>query len=76
MQIYNEKIYDLLSDQQKPVPLQIHESKIDGLYVEGLSEYSVTHYYDTLQLMKRGEKNRAIRQTSMNAKSSRSHTIF
>jgi hypothetical protein len=26
--------------------------------------------------MKRGEKNRFIRQTSMNAKSSRSHTIF
>jgi hypothetical protein len=26
--------------------------------------------------MRRGEKNRFIRQTSMNAKSSRSHTIF
>ena len=26
--------------------------------------------------MKRGEKNRSIRSTSMNAKSSRSHTIF
>ena len=26
--------------------------------------------------MKRGEKNRFIRQTSMNTKSSRSHTIF
>jgi hypothetical protein len=26
--------------------------------------------------MKRGEKNRVIRQTSMNNKSSRSHTIF
>lgn len=44
--------------------------------MEGLSEYSVAHYYDTLGLMKRGEKNRSIRSTSMNAKSSRSHTIF
>lgn len=31
---------------------------------------------DCLELMKRGEKNRFIRQTSMNTKSSRSHTIF
>jgi hypothetical protein len=44
--------------------------------VEGLAEYAITHYLDCLELMKRGEKNRFIRQTSMNAKSSRSHTIF
>ena len=43
---------------------------------EGLTEYAVNHYYECIQLMKRGEKNRFIRQTSMNAKSSRSHTIF
>lgn len=29
-----------------------------------------------MELLKRGVKNRTIRQTSMNAKSSRSHTIF
>ncbi|KAL4438950.1 hypothetical protein ABPG74_016670 [Tetrahymena malaccensis] len=76
IQIYNEKIYDLLQDNQKPVALSIHENKQSGMYVEGLSEYQVAHYYDSLQLMRRGEKNRAIRTTSMNVKSSRSHTIF
>jgi hypothetical protein len=49
---------------------------MDGIFVEGLAEYAVTHYLDCLELMKRGEKNRFIRQTSMNTKSSRSHTIF
>lgn len=76
LQIYNEKIFDLLQDQSIPKALQIHESKLDGIFVEGLTEYAVTHYYDCLTLMKRGEKNRFIRQTTMNAKSSRSHTIF
>lgn len=76
LQVYNERIYDLLTDHQVPKPLTIHESKIDGIYVEGLTEYAVNHYYDCLTLMKRGEKNRYIRHTSMNMKSSRSHTIF
>jgi hypothetical protein len=76
LQIYNEKVYDLLQDVPKPRALNIHESKIDGIFVEGLSEYSVTQHMDCLQLMTRGEKNRIIRNTSMNAKSSRSHTIF
>jgi hypothetical protein len=31
------------------------------IFLEGLSEYAVNHYYDCLTLMKRGEKNRCIR---------------
>lgn len=49
---------------------------MDGIFVEGLAEYAVTHYLDCLELMKRGEKNRYTRHTSKNMKSSRSHTIF
>ncbi|CAD8103063.1 unnamed protein product [Paramecium sonneborni] len=76
LQIYNEKIYDLLQDHKIPVPLNLHQSKLDGIYVENLTEYAVNNYHDCLTLMKRGEKNRIIRQTTMNLKSSRSHTIF
>jgi hypothetical protein len=65
-----------VQDSLVPKPLNIHESKVDGLYVEGLTEYAVTQYHDAIQLMHRGEKNRNIRQTTMNTKSSRSHTIF
>lgn len=65
-----------MKDFPKPKALNLHESKLDGIFVEGLAEYAVTHYLDCLELMKRGEKNRFIRQTSMNTKSSRSHTIF
>ena len=76
MQIYNEKIFDLLQDKSESKPLNIHENKIEGIFVEGLTEYSVNTAEDCLMLMRRGEKNRITRPTLMNTKSSRSHTIF
>jgi len=45
---------------------------MDGIFVEGLAEYDIKEYEKALSLMSRGEKNRKIRQTSMNTKSSRS----
>ena len=57
-------------------PLQLHENKLDGIFVEGLSEYAIQAFSDCIVLMQKGEKNRFIRQTHMNTKSSRSHTIF
>lgn len=41
LQIYNEKLYDLLQDTYTKHPLQIREDKVQGIYVEGLSEYIV-----------------------------------
>jgi hypothetical protein len=33
LQIYNERIYDLLQDFPKPKALNLHESKLDGIFV-------------------------------------------
>jgi hypothetical protein len=33
LQIYNEKVYDLLQDKFATNPLEIRENKIDGIYV-------------------------------------------
>ena len=49
---------------------------MQGIYVEGLSEYVVQNGYDCLMLLKRGERNRITRCTKMNIHSSRSHTIL
>ena len=70
---------DLLEDDPKVAKEQkliIHENKQDGIYVEGLNEIVVEDPQQCLQLMQRGERNRIVRQTHMNNKSSRSHTIF
>jgi hypothetical protein len=56
--------------------LNIREDKINGIYVEGLSEYIVENVYDCLGLLKKGEKNRKKRHTKKNEMSSRSHTVF
>ena len=39
VQIYNEKIFDLLNDPKQLNPLSIREDRMQGIYVEGLSEF-------------------------------------
>lgn len=58
IQIYNEKLYDLLQDTYSKNPLQIREDKLQGIYVEGLAEYVVQDELDCLNLLRRGERNR------------------
>ena len=36
LQIYNEKIYDLLTESKYMIPLELHENRIDGIFVAGL----------------------------------------
>ncbi|DAZ99258.1 TPA: hypothetical protein N0F65_008125, partial [Lagenidium giganteum] len=76
VQIYNEHIYDLLRDGNMDKPLDIHEDRRNGIYVEGLSEYAVRSVADCLALLQCGEQHRAVRSTHMNQVSSRSHSVF
>lgn len=76
LQIYNEKLFDLLQDRHGEKPLNIREDKHSGIFVEGQSEYAVTNAADCFTLLKRGEASRITRQTRSNIHSSRSHTIF
>jgi hypothetical protein len=46
LQIYNEKLYDLLQDSKNTNPLAIREDKFSGIYVESLTEYVVTNAKD------------------------------
>eukprot|EP00392_Amoebophrya_sp_AT5.2_P006535 g6547.t1 len=71
LEIYNEKVQDLL----------IHPSKrtTGGLeirvYVSGLTKCKVTSYAEIDQIMEQGIGNRTIGSTLMNATSSRAHTL-
>ena len=76
LQIYNEKIYDLLQNPTRDKPLAIREEKDNGIFVENLAEYVVERAEDCMYLLKQGDKNRVVRQTRFNHHSSRSHTIF
>ncbi|XP_074580366.1 kinesin-like protein KIN-7L [Curcuma longa] len=74
MEIYNEEINDLLSLGNQKLP--VHESLERGIYVAGLREEIVNCSEQVIELLKLGEANRHFGETNMNARSSRSHTIF
>ncbi|KAJ3194326.1 hypothetical protein HK101_002995 [Irineochytrium annulatum] len=74
MEIYMEKIRDLLNPQQDNLP--IHEEKNKGVYVKGLLEVFVGSVDEVYDAMRRGQDSRVVASTNMNAESSRSHSIF
>jgi kinesin family protein 15 len=76
LEIYNERIYDLLSYSEKNNHLEIREDKKRGLYVQDLTTVHVTKEEDIFKLMEQGACNKSVAQTDMNERSSRSHTIF
>ncbi|KAK4428708.1 Kinesin-like protein KIN-7N [Sesamum alatum] len=72
MEIYNEDINDLFAVENQK--LQIHESLERGVFVAGLREEIVNSADQVLNLIQLGEG--IFGDTNMNARSSRSHTIF
>ncbi|KAJ3562547.1 hypothetical protein NPX13_g8528 [Xylaria arbuscula] len=74
MEIYMERIRDLLAPQNDNLP--VHEEKNRGVYVKGLLEIYVSSVEEVFEVMKRGGNARAVAATKMNQESSRSHSIF
>lgn len=75
MEIYNEKIRDLL-DPRKKEPLKIRTHPVNGPYVEGLTKFAIKSFDNIQRLMELGNKSRTVASTNMNDVSSRSHAIF
>jgi len=74
LEIYQERIYDLLEPQT--LSLNIREDMKKGVYVDNLSEETITTAADCLRVMARGIQNRRVGETAMNRESSRSHCVF
>ncbi|XP_026857246.2 kinesin-like protein KIF13B isoform X2 [Electrophorus electricus] len=76
MEIYNEKVRDLLDPKGSRQALKVREHKVLGPYVDGLSRLAVANYKDIESLMSEGNKSRTVAATNMNEESSRSHAVF
>ncbi|GMF24539.1 unnamed protein product [Phytophthora lilii] len=78
LEIYNERVYDLLDggSAKDAAGLQLRENGRKGVHVEGLIESVVTNPKKAAELMTVGAQNRRVGQTSMNRESSRSHSVF
>lgn len=80
MEIYDEKVYDLLEDFQKSKdqrePLRVREHPTMGCFVENIRKVRVSSLDQILQLLIDANERRTSAETSMNSASSRSHAIF
>jgi centromeric protein E len=74
MEIYNEKVFDLLSKDLKTI--KIFEAKNKSISFDNMQEDTVKNVDEVMSVISRGESNRTIAKTFANDKSSRSHTIF
>ncbi|KAH8248008.1 kinesin-like protein KIF3A [Drosophila kikkawai] len=75
MEIYNEEVRDLLG-KDVGKSLEVKERPDIGVFVKDLSGYVVHNADDLENIMRLGNKNRAVGATKMNQESSRSHAIF
>ena len=76
IEIYMERIRDLLDPFRTKVNLSVREDPRHGVYVAGVTEEYCTCERELLQIMTTGAANRATAATGMNEGSSRSHSVF
>jgi hypothetical protein len=78
MEIYNEKIVDLLSSGSLDrVTCDIRQDPVTKLpYVSNLTQRKVTTVDDVVQTLAEGDANRSVAATAMNSQSSRSHLLL
>ena len=77
-EIFNERVYDLLANENKLLEnnsLAVREDA-NGVYVEGLKHKEVTNTAEAEALLIKGMSNRHVASTKMNRTSSRSHAVF
>lgn len=75
-EIYNERVYDLLSDGALDEALPVREDSSNRVYVEGLTEMTVSNTSEAMEVLRCGMDNRRVAATKMNHVSSRSHAVF
>jgi kinesin family protein 6/9 len=80
MEIYNEKIFDLLADLSSPDQAAdytiVEEKDGRGTFVRGLAEVEVKDEASMLNLLFSGGLSRTIATHKLNKRSNRSHSLF
>lgn len=76
MELYQEQLYDLLSDKQKSQSIVDIREDGKSIRIVGVTEKQVADAQETLECLTQGSMGRVTGATAMNAHSSRSHAIF
>lgn len=73
IEIYNEKVYDLLAEDYMPLP--VREDAEGKVVVQGMIEENVLNEQEFHSLFQKGGQRRKHRKTLLNTESSRSHAV-
>ncbi|RHY30561.1 hypothetical protein DYB32_004216 [Aphanomyces invadans] len=82
LELYNEKVYDLTkatateAGDDDRVPLDLREDAVHGVFLPDLRVHPVHSVHTLTDILWRGAHTRTSRATTMNERSSRSHTIL
>lgn len=77
MELYQERLYDLLSENSREQSIvDIREDSNRGIIIPNLCEIAVNSMRETTDCLMKGSEGRAVGATAMNDASSRSHAIF
>ncbi|XP_023267068.1 kinesin-like protein KIF22 [Seriola lalandi dorsalis] len=74
LEIYNEKVLDLLSPSSQDLP--IREDKDKNIFIPGLTHTTITSFNDFDKQFVPASLNRTTASTKLNQRSSRSHAIL
>jgi len=74
MEIYNEQVFDLLSNDGKSLPVRYQYGR--GFFVEKQLVVECESFEDLCAVAIEGHNNRTVRSHSLNMHSSRSHAVF
>lgn len=75
LEIYNEKIFDLLAGPSQTEDIKLREDSKGQVYAVPLKEEIVQTPTSLLRVISVGDKNRKTSSTQFNARSSRSHAV-
>lgn len=76
IEIYLERVKDLLSESTYDSKLKVRENPTTGTYVEGARLVELQTMEELQRLLLEGSRRRAVAITRMNENSSRSHAVF
>ena len=76
-EIFNEQVFDLLSDDKERIPLAVREHNTDGFYLEGCKLIDCMMNYEVAcSALDVAVKNRQTGTHDLNQRSSRSHCLI
>ena len=77
LEVYNEKIIDLLTpESERTEDIKIQTTKSGELSLQGLKKYAIEKFDEFKEIFIKANEGRSVSSTNLNDQSSRSHSVL